>query len=561
MTPDVISSSPTIGNTTFNPGVIQLDNVGGVTVGGTSPNNEITLDGTGVYVFQVINGDLVSSPTTSPVFFNLLNGAKASDVYWVVSGNVDLQTNGGNITAFAGNIIVQGDISMGTSSTSAGTLAAPSASGTITLNNNVVTCRVSQQILDNYTNDYINITTTLADNQAIRINAANAFGGILINAGFGGITIDSTNSISIDAQAASNFNTTVGDLTIQADTGILNLEGGGGINLGNDPSSSIINIGSASNSKLLNIGNTFGTTQIQMSGGTSGILLDTANGGTISLDTIGASSNFTVTTNTDGQNLTLSLLGSTDSEIIIDSTGTGSDAIFLNSFDGIHLFANTDIVSLESAATVSNAINFNTASGGGISMSGGSLGIAISTSNGGITLGSGAAGIGINTSSGGAIGIGHFAGGEILLGTASFTRNLTIGNDITGTRLIERFGTGGLFEHQESPTSLPASGSTTVFESQLLTRILSGSPTGNTTLNLNSASTMVSNLGAIIQAGDSFEFGIINNSSTNTYTIIPGTNGISDGNMVVATNASGIFRIRINNTSLGTESYTVFRLA
>jgi len=49
---------------------------------------------------------------------------------------------------------------------------------------------------------------------AIQITASNAAGGIDLNSGTLGITVDTTGTVSIDAAAASNFSTTTGALTL-----------------------------------------------------------------------------------------------------------------------------------------------------------------------------------------------------------------------------------------------------------------------------------------------------------------------------------------------------------
>ena len=90
---------------------------------------------------------------------------------------------------------------------------------------------------------YINIDSELADNQAIKILASNVNGGILISSGLGGILINTSNSISLNAQAASNFTTSVGNLSLNATTGLINIDSGTGINIGNNSSTIITNIG------------------------------------------------------------------------------------------------------------------------------------------------------------------------------------------------------------------------------------------------------------------------------------------------------------------------------
>src|SRR5438552_17531788 len=148
----------------------------------------------------------MTDATLASVFINLINGAKISQIYWLLNGSLDLQSSGSNTTDFFGTIIAQANISLGTNSTNIGSLCA-SNGGDITLNSNKVTATAVQQPRDVTSPDYINIESTLADNKAITISASNVNGGIGITAGLGGITLDTTNSISIDASAASNFST------------------------------------------------------------------------------------------------------------------------------------------------------------------------------------------------------------------------------------------------------------------------------------------------------------------------------------------------------------------
>lgn len=66
-----------------------------------------------------------------------------------------------------------------------------------------------------------NLTGGEADAAAVRINASNAAGGIDVDAGTGGIAIDSTGAISLDGAAASNFTVTGAgiDLTLSSAAG------------------------------------------------------------------------------------------------------------------------------------------------------------------------------------------------------------------------------------------------------------------------------------------------------------------------------------------------------
>ena len=192
MTPDTTSSDANISGQTFVPGTHLLDNAG-VTIS----NNTVTLDGSGMYVFQLPNGGLITTTTTDNVSFVFINGATASSVYWAIAGDVVIQSQNGNMTAFAGSVITQGNITLGTGSTSAGTMAAPTASGVVTLNSNILTSQSLQQMLDNVSTSYLIVTNNVADSAAIQISTINVDGGITIKSGLGGVTVESTGAVNL----------------------------------------------------------------------------------------------------------------------------------------------------------------------------------------------------------------------------------------------------------------------------------------------------------------------------------------------------------------------------
>ena len=70
------------------------------------------------------------------------------------------------------------------------------------------------------------ITAGEADAGAVQITASNAAGGVDINAGTGGITVDTTGSLSLDAATNSNFTTSSGNISVDGKTGI-NLKANG----------------------------------------------------------------------------------------------------------------------------------------------------------------------------------------------------------------------------------------------------------------------------------------------------------------------------------------------
>lgn len=537
ITPSNTVTAADIGGMTFNPGVTEFTNAGGITIGTVMGNNTITLDGSGAYIFQVINGDLVTDATLASVSVILINGAKPTQIYWLVNGSVDLQSSGGNTTDFYGTILCQANITLGTDSTNVGSLCA-SNSGDITLNNNNIISTLVQRPRDIHTTNYINIESTLADNEAITINASNVAGGILINSGYGGITVDSTNTISLNAGAASNFTTSTGNLILESTTGLVNIDGGSGINIGNNSTSTPINIGTSSNAKTITIGNSTGATSIDLNTGTGGANINTASGGAISLNAIGASSNFTLASTANGQDLTFAITGTNAARIVLSSTGTGSDSIFFNTSAG-GLTANVaGEINLVANSTSGAAINLDT-----------------TTNNGGITILSGNQGIVVNTV-GGTIGIGNFNASTILLGTVG-PNSITVGNTSTNTILFERFGTAGFIHHQEPETALSDADATLTI-GELLTVLFTISPSTARTLTLPTAADIVTGISGVA-VNDSIDFDIINTGSDNVI-IAAGTNGTLIGNDTIIFGTSGLYRLRITNISGGTEAYTVYRL-
>ena len=498
-----------------------------------------------------------------------------------------------------GTVICQGNITLGAGCTSAGGLLAPASSATVTLDTNTITCRISQIILDKTTTNYLILESSLADNEAIQLNASNPNGGIMINAGFGGIAIESTNVINMTATNASNLITTgTGNVLLQAQQGLTNIDGVSGVNIGTDPTYV---------TPIVNIGNTSTATAVNLYSGTGGITANTASGGSLILMATGASSNFTLGSTADDQDLTVALTGAYDSSIMLSSTGTGSDAISLNtSAGGINIQSTKDCV-IGSSATDSTAIYLNssggitesavgtilvtsintsataiqldTASGGGgISLNAGTEGIILDaynggTTTGGITLTAGVGNLNLNAYGGGLIGIGDFNPSQILIGTnTSGSNNITLGNTASTTSLFNRWSASGIsIQSQTTPVNL-GSTSTTATITDLQTRILMITPTGSDlTVTLDTAANIITTISALegfpgIEITDSFDFTLINlSTSTGNAVIAMGTGGTAIGNMTVTTpsvgSGSGLLRLVFTNITSGSEAYTVYRIA
>jgi len=273
------------------------------------------------------------------------------------------------------------------------------------INTNLTTI-INSVFTDLYSEGYINIESALADNRAIRIINSDSNGGIDMNAGFGGIAIDSTNAISLDGRAGSNFSTISGNLDFEAVNtntgpsgptgpgGLLNMDADSGINIGceatqNAQNTSIINIGVSNLDKDIQVGNLFGGTDLSLCGGTGGLKLQSTG------------------------------------QILVESTDTNSNSIRFDTTGGFDIDTNGDI-NMASGSSLGSAITLDTA-----------------FNNGGINISSGNQGIAIN-SNGGLLGIGHWNGGNIQLGTAGVARTITIGNQTTTTELVLNGGTNGI---------------------------------------------------------------------------------------------------------------------
>lgn len=122
----------------------------------------------------------------------------------------------------------------------------------------------------------------------------------------------------------------------------------------------------------------------------------------------------------------------------------------------------------------------------------------------------------------------------------------------------------GVTKMQITETLLPTTSTITLLPTDLITGILYGTPTINTTIVLPNASDIVSYF-PTISVYDSIEFSIINNSATNivtsiSYTLIIGTGGTLIGNQTIGYAKSGLFRLKLTNTTSGSESYLIYRI-
>lgn len=436
-------------------------------------------------------------------------------------------------------------------------IVAPSDSGEIIRENTV--------ILESYAHEgYLNLESNLADSQAIKINASHLNGGIDIDAGTGGINIDTTSTVSINANEQT-FTTITGNLELES-ASLININGSTGINIGNDTNSTSINIGTGVAEKTITIGNTVGETVID--GGF------TVSGGGISLNATGESSNLTLTTTGDDQDFTLALTGSNNSSIILDSEGTGTDSIKLNTVGGIDIDATNKITFDAGEITINSGnqgtgINSEIGNIGIGDLSAGNINIGTSETERTITMGNttdatsmvleaGTGGITINS-------------GVIGIGNDSSAKNITIGNSTSTSSLSLKWGTGGLIKYQPSHTSLSNSNNTLTI-SQIITEIIIMTPTKSRTVTLPTAELAVAGITGV-EVNDAIDFRIINlglGLFDPKINIAMGSGGTSIGRMYVDPyinnlgtylySGTGIFRMRFINVTEGNEEYIVYRI-
>jgi len=173
--------------------------------------------------------------------------------------------------------------------------------------------------------------TGAVDIQASTTATLEADGGLLyLSATAGGVTIQSSAATQLTAGANAQF-----DITGTYDTnvsGAITLDSSAStIGIGNDSVNGAINVGTGG-SRAIAVGNSNATTTVfnasaiasTFSLGTGGFTLDTVDGGAVSLDAVGAPSNFSLAATADADDLTVSVTGAHDASLILASAGTNA---------------------------------------------------------------------------------------------------------------------------------------------------------------------------------------------------------------------------------------------
>jgi hypothetical protein len=214
----------------------------------------------------------------------------------------------------------------------------------------------------------VTIQGGLGTADAINLNASNAAGGIDVDAGTGGVIVDTTGAISLDSATASNFTITgAADLTLSTSAGSLNLSAGeaaadainvdstGGIDVDVALQMNLDSAQAAATAVRIIASNAAGG--IDVDAGTGGITIDTT--GALSLDSA-AASNFTVTgafdltVSTSAGSLNLSAGEDAADAIVISAAAGGIDILATGAagqdIDIVNTGGSLNISATESAA-------------------------------------------------------------------------------------------------------------------------------------------------------------------------------------------------------------------
>ncbi len=214
-----------------------LSDVGGITLNaGLGTGNAIVLNASGVGGGFNVDAGAGGFILDTPLGAISLDSGLASN--FTVTGAADL-----SLISTAGSIVVTGgeaavdaiqlnattalggiDVNAGTGgmTVDSGGLLSLDAAGIVNL-----TTTGAFDITVNSTAGSIVVTGAEAAVDAIQLNATTVGGGIDINAGSGGITLDTTAALSLDSATASNFTVTgAADLTLQSTAGAVNVISG-----------------------------------------------------------------------------------------------------------------------------------------------------------------------------------------------------------------------------------------------------------------------------------------------------------------------------------------------
>jgi len=298
-------------------GILDVNATGAVTIDTAAT---ISLDGVGASNFTTDSGNLVLASTTS--------GSVLVDAV----GSVELNSSGAAISI--GNDAVAQNINIGTGA----------AARTVTIGNQT---GATSLVLDAGTGNIdigtgaqartINIGTG-ADAQTITIGSQTS-SSMTIDAGTGGINIGTTGQArTVNFATGAAVQTVTMGSTNSTSSMAIN-SGTGNIDIGATAQARAINVGTGAAAQTITVGNATGATTVDINTGTGGLTVDTTSGGAISLDAVGAASNFSVS----GADLTLAT--TTSGTLILDAVA----ALDVNAGTGITVDGTT--ISIDGTST------------------------------------------------------------------------------------------------------------------------------------------------------------------------------------------------------------------
>lgn len=169
--------------------------------------------------------------------------------------------------------------------------------------------------------------TGATTSRMILTSAGTTSNALTLTASAGGISMSSVTGLS---STVSN-----GPMTLNAtgaSSSFTNTSTGNGqnltISLAGATASSLILSSAGTGATAININASASTSGMSLTSGTSGLTMTTTGG--FSLNGTGVNSNVTLTSNGDGQTLTVGVTGTHDSKLVLSSEGTSSSAIHLN---------------------------------------------------------------------------------------------------------------------------------------------------------------------------------------------------------------------------------------
>lgn len=317
----VVGSGNVTVNTTAGRAIVEggLAGSNAITIAATNAAGGIDIDaGTGGFDVLATGGGFSIDAQNTASNLSLATNADAQDLTIALTGTSNssiLVSSSGTgadaikITSTAGGIDIDADAS-GITADSVGTISLDSGAAS----NFTVTGAFDLTV--NSTLGSVLVAGGEAVSDAVYIQATNVAGGVKIDAGSGGIAADTTAGFSIDGATASNITVTgTQPLTVNNTGGQLILQ---------------------SNQAAADAVRIYGSNAaggIDIDSGTAGI--DINSQGIVSIDAIGAASNFSLATSGAAQDLTIAVTGNTDSSLYLTSTGTSStDAIRVNASAG-----------------------------------------------------------------------------------------------------------------------------------------------------------------------------------------------------------------------------------